>query len=78
MRDTSLTEVITVNAQTAGAKIVTATAGTVWGLSDWDWNKAVAVATFLFVLLQMGLLVPKYLQLLRAWRRGHNVKVDLK
>lgn len=78
MRDTSATEVITINAQTAVAKISAATGGAVWGLSSLPLNEIVAILTGILVLAQLGLLIPKYAQLVRAWRSGTKIEVDVK
>ncbi len=40
-------------------------------------NEWVAIATLAFILLQTGLLVPKYWQLYKMWRKGKKIKVDL-
>jgi len=78
MSDTSTTtEVITINAQGAVAKMGTATGGAIWGMSSWSMNDLVAALTCIFVLLQIGLLVPKYTQLIRAWRKGGHIKVEI-
>lgn len=78
MRDTSATEVITVDAQTAVAKIGAATGGAAWGLSSLPLNEIVAILTGVLVVAQIGLLVPKYVQLFRAWRSGTKIEVDVK
>lgn len=54
----------------AVAKVVPAIAGaTIYGLTLQDW---VAIATLVYVALQVGLLVPKYWRLVRDWRRGRR------
>jgi len=40
---------------------------TIYGLTLQDW---VAIATLVYVALQVGLLVPKYWRLLIGWRKG--------
>lgn len=41
-------------------------------------DKMVALATLIFVLLQIGLLVPKYVQMYKAWKKNRNVEVRMK
>jgi len=54
--------------QVTVAKIAPAVAGaTIYGLTLQDW---VAIATLVYVALQVGLLVPKYWRLLIGWRKG--------
>lgn len=75
MSATSNTEVITLNAQTAVAKAVMATGGTLWGFSSWPLSQIAALVTTILVVLQIGLLIPKYRQLYRAWRYGRSVDI---
>ena len=50
------------------AKVAPAVAGaTIYGLTLQDW---VAVVTLIYVVLQAGLLVPKYWRMLRDWGNG--------
>ena len=50
------------------AKTLPAIAGaTIYGLTLQDW---VAIVTIAYVLLQAGLLVPKYWRMARDWRNG--------
>ena len=50
------------------AKVVPAVVGaTLYGLTLQEW---VAVATLVYVVLQVGLLLPKYWRGLRGWWRG--------
>lgn len=72
----NVTEVITVNAQTAAAKIGVAATGATYSFLTLD--KMVALATLIFVLLQIGLLVPKYVQMVKAWKKNRKVEVKLK
>lgn len=52
------------------AKTTPAIAGAmIYGLTLHDW---VAIATLVYVALQVGLLVPKYWRLLREWRKGRQ------
>jgi hypothetical protein len=52
------------------AKTLPAIAGaTIYGLTLQDW---VALATLVYVGLQVGLLLPKYWRLLRDWRNGRK------
>jgi Phage holin T7 family, holin superfamily II len=54
----------------AAAKVVPAIAGaTIYGLTLQDW---VAIATLVYVALQVGLLMPKYWKLLFDWRRSRS------
>ena len=56
--------------QLALAKAAPAIAGaTIYGLTLQDW---VAIATLVYVALQVGLLMPKYWKLLLDWRRSRN------
>jgi hypothetical protein len=56
--------------QLAFAKTAPAIAGaTIYGLTLQDW---VAIATLVYVALQVGLLMPKYWRLLLGWRRGRR------
>jgi hypothetical protein len=56
--------------QIAVAKTVPAIAGaTIYGLTLQDW---VAIATLVYVVLQVGLLMPKYWKLLLDWRRSRS------
>lgn len=72
----NVTEVITVNAQTAAAKIGVAATGATYSFLTLD--KMVALATLIFVLLQIGLLVPKYTQMYKAWKKNRKVEVRMK
>lgn len=78
MSGSSTTEVITVNAQAAMAKIGTAAGGTAWGLSSLPLNEIAAFLTCVLVLGQIILLVPKYMQMYRAWRSGRTIEVEVK
>lgn len=50
------------------AKTAPAIAGaTIYGLTLQDW---VAIVTIAYVVLQAGLLVPKYWRMIRDWRKG--------
>ena len=52
------------------AKVVPAIAGaTIYGLTLQDW---VAIATLVYVALQVGLLMPKYWHLFLDWRRNRS------
>ena len=42
---------------------------TLYGLTLQDW---VAIVTMAYVVLQAGLLVPKYWRMIREWRRGNR------
>ena len=54
----------------AMAKVAPAIAGaTVYGLTLQDW---VALATLVYVALQVGLLMPKYWRLIFGWRRNRS------
>lgn len=54
----------------AVAKTAPAIAGaTIYGLTLQDW---VAIATLVYVALQVGLLMPKYWKLLIDWRRSRS------
>lgn len=56
--------------QLAVAKTAPAIAGaTIYGLTLQDW---VAIATLVYVALQVGLLMPKYWRLLLDWRRSRS------
>ena len=56
--------------QLAVAKTVPAIAGaTIYGLTLQDW---VAIATLVYVAMQVGLLMPKYWRLLLDWRRSRS------
>jgi T7 family holin superfamily II len=56
--------------QLAAAKTAPAIAGaTIYGLTLQDW---VAIATLVYVALQVGLLMPKYWKLLIDWRRSRS------
>lgn len=72
------TEVVTINGASAAAKTVTAISGAAYSMTSWTMSDFVTLCTLLFILLQIGLLVPKYAQLFRAWRKGHKVRIDLK
>jgi len=55
-------------------KMAIAGAGTIVGymtLNDW-----VMLATLVYVTLNTGLLLPKYYQLIKAWRHGKKIKLD--
>jgi hypothetical protein len=53
------------------AKTAPAIAGaTIYGLTLQDW---VAIVTIAYVVLQAGLLVPKYWRMIRDWRRGSRL-----
>jgi hypothetical protein len=43
----------------------------IYGLTLQDW---VAIVTIVYVLLQAGLLVPKYWRMMRGRRRGENTQ----
>ena len=66
-----------INGPAAAAKMGVATLGTAYGMTDFTLNDAVAALTALYVLLQIGLLMPKYAQLIRAWWAGKKIKVDI-
>jgi antibiotic biosynthesis monooxygenase (ABM) superfamily enzyme len=52
------------------AKTVPAIAGaTIYGLTLQDW---VAIATLVYVALQVGLLLPKYCRLFRDWLKARK------
>ena len=56
--------------QVAVAKTAPAIVGaTIYGLTLQDW---VAIATLVYVALQVGLLMPKYWRLLVGWRKGRS------
>ena len=60
--------------QLAVAKTAPAIAGaTIYGFTLQDW---VAVATLVYVALQVGLLMPKYWRLLFGWRTRGNGGAD--
>jgi hypothetical protein len=40
---------------------------TLYGLTFQDW---VAIVTIAYVILQVGLLVPKYWRIIRGWQKG--------
>jgi hypothetical protein len=42
---------------------------TIYGLTLQDW---VAIATLVYVALQVGLLLPKYWRLLLGWKKGRK------
>jgi hypothetical protein len=54
-------------AKTAPAMLLAA----IYGLTLQDW---VAIVTIVYVLLQAGLLVPKYWRMMRGRRRGENTQ----
>lgn len=76
MSTTSNTEVISINGQNAVAKIATAGGGV--ALSFFTLNEWVQVLTILFLTLQIILLIPKYVQMVRAWGKGRKVEVKIK
>ena len=50
----------------AGAKIIPAVGGATW--YGFTLNEWVGIATLLYVVLQIGLLIPKYIKLIKGWR----------
>lgn len=47
---------------------------TIYSLTFQEW---VAVATLVYIALQVGLLLPKYWRLIRTWRRGDKSEGEL-
>lgn len=66
-----------VNVPAAATKMGIASAGAAYSMTGYTMSDLVALATLVFVLLQIGLLMPKYAALYRAWRSGKKVKVEL-
>jgi len=66
---------IHVDGHTAAFK--TGLAGTGAVASYVTLNEWVAMATLVFVVLQIGLLIPKYWKLYSRWREGKNVEVKI-
>jgi len=52
----------------AAAKMSAAIGGTIFGITLNDW---VLLVTLIYVLLQIGLLVPKYWELIVTWIKGN-------
>lgn len=76
MNHNSSSEVILhVDPYTAGGKMGIASVGA--AASFLTLNEWVALATLCYVVLQIGLLIPKYIELYRAWRKGKSIKVDI-
>lgn len=76
MNRTSSTEVVlNIDAHAAAGKMGLAGAGA--AASYLTLNEWVALATLIYVLLQIGLLFPKYATLYKAWRDGKRIKVDV-
>ena len=67
--------VVHVNQNMAAAK--TGAVGLGAGASFITLNEWVAIATLIFILLQIGLLLPKYWQYYKLWRKGKTIKVEL-
>jgi len=72
----SATEVITLNGPTTAAKLSGAGIGAV--ATALTLNEWVAVATLVYLALQIILLFPKLGQMVRAWRAGKSVEVEIK
>lgn len=51
----------------AAAKMGAAIGGTIFGMTLNDW---VLIITFIYVLLQIGLLMPKYWEMIINWLKG--------
>ena len=61
------------DAKAAAVKMGVGAGGAV--LTGLTLNEWVALATLVYVVLQIGLLVPKYCRMFGAWRRGgHDVE----
>lgn len=75
IQETSTTAVLHVDAPVATTKIGIGTVGA--AASYMTLNEWVALATLVFILLQIGLLIPKYVALYRAWLHGKKIKVDV-
>lgn len=75
IQETSTTAILHVDSAAATTKIGIGTAGA--AASYMTLNEWVAVATLVFIMLQIGLLIPKYYSLYRAWRNGKRIKVDV-
>lgn len=73
--ETSSTAIVHVDAPTIQAKVGLAGAGA--AASFMSLNEWVALATLVFIILQIGLLIPKYWALFKAWRRGKKIEVDV-
>lgn len=73
--ETSHTAVLHVDATAATAKMGVGAAGLT--ASMMTLNEWVALATLVFILMQIGLLIPKYWALFYAWRQGKTIKVDV-
>jgi len=67
--------VVHVNGQMAAIKTTGAVSGAV--ASYWTLNEAVAIATLIFVILQVGLIIPKYWLIYKQWRHGAKIKIDV-
>jgi len=52
---------------TAAAKIAPAIAGATW--TAITLNQLVAAATLIYIVLQIGLLIPKYIKIYKKWRQ---------
>lgn len=75
--ETANATILHVDTSTAAQKIGIATAGAAYGMTSFSLNDLVAALTALFVLLQIGLLIPKYYALIKAWRKGKKIEVDV-
>jgi hypothetical protein len=74
LRDGICAEDLVTEEKLAIVKTAPAIAGaTIYGFTLQDW---VAVATLVYVALQVGLLMPKYLRLLVGWRTRGNGGAD--
>lgn len=56
----------------AGVKIAPAVGGTVW--TAFTLNEWVAIATLCYIVLQIGLLIPKYVKAVTDWRKKREKK----
>lgn len=73
--ETTNSAVLHVDSHASQAKIGLAGAGA--AASFMSLNEWVALATLVFIVLQIGLLIPKYWALFMAWRRGKKIEVDV-
>lgn len=55
-----------------GYKAAPALAGAGYSVAGMPWSDIAAIVTILYVLLQIGLLVPKYWELFKQWRTSKS------
>lgn len=65
------------NIDPAAASVKMGIAGTGAVASYMTLNEWVALFTLLYVILQIGLLIPKYRKLYQAWCEGREIRVDI-